>query len=54
MHRGGVWGMAQMPAVVAERPDGPDGLAVREVSRPEPRPGWAPVKVEAFGIYRSE
>ena len=33
--------MAQMRAVVAERPDGPDGLVVREVPRPEPRPGWA-------------
>jgi NADPH:quinone reductase-like Zn-dependent oxidoreductase len=29
--------MAQMRAVVAERPDGPDGLVVREVPRPEAR-----------------
>jgi NADPH:quinone reductase-like Zn-dependent oxidoreductase len=47
-------GMAQMRAVVAERPDGPDGLVVREVPRPEPRPGWALVRVEAFGLNRSE
>ena len=46
--------MAQMRAVVAERPHGPDGLVVREVPRPEPRPGWALVRVEAFGLNRSE
>src|SRR5215475_10038981 len=46
--------MAQMRAVVAERADGPDGLVVREVPRPEPREGWALVKVEAFGLNRSE
>jgi NADPH:quinone reductase-like Zn-dependent oxidoreductase len=43
-----------MRAAVAERPDGPDGLVVRDVPRPEPRPGWALVKVEAFGLNRSE
>lgn len=43
-----------MLAVVAERPDGPDGLVVREVPRPEPRAGWALVRVEAFGLNRSE
>jgi NADPH:quinone reductase-like Zn-dependent oxidoreductase len=43
-----------MRAAVAERPDGPDGLVVRDVARPEPRPGWALVRVEAFGLNRSE
>ena len=43
-----------MRAAVAERPEGPDGLVVREVARPEPRPGWALVRVEAFGLNRSE
>ena len=46
--------MPSMRAVVAERPGGPDGLVLREVPRPEPRPGWALVKVEAFGLNRSE
>jgi NADPH:quinone reductase-like Zn-dependent oxidoreductase len=43
-----------MRAAVAERPGGPDALVVREVPRPEPRPGWALVRVEAFGLNRSE
>ena len=38
----------------AERPDGPDRLIVREVPRPEPREGWALVRVEAFGLNLSE
>jgi NADPH:quinone reductase-like Zn-dependent oxidoreductase len=46
--------MAKMRAVVAQRPDGPDGLVVCNVSRPEPREGWALVRVEAFGLNRSE
>jgi NADPH:quinone reductase-like Zn-dependent oxidoreductase len=46
--------MATMRAAVAERPEGPDALVVREVPRPEPRPGWALVRVEAFGLNRSE
>src|SRR5204863_8567483 len=46
--------LPQMRPVAAEGPDGPDGLVVREVPRPEPRPGWALVRVEAFGLNRSE
>src|SRR4029078_13148518 len=33
--------------------DGAEGLVVREVPRPEPRQGWALVRVEAFGLNRS-
>jgi len=43
-----------MRAAVATRPDGADGLVVRDVPRPEPREGWALVRVEAFGLNRSE
>jgi NADPH:quinone reductase-like Zn-dependent oxidoreductase len=43
-----------MRAVVAEHPGGPDALVVRDVPRPEPRAGWALVRVEAFGLNRSE
>jgi NADPH:quinone reductase-like Zn-dependent oxidoreductase len=43
-----------MRAAVADRPGGPEALVVREVPRPEPRPGWALIRVEAFGLNRSE
>jgi hypothetical protein len=46
--------MRGMRAAVAGRPDGPDGLVVRELPTPDPRPGWALVKVEAFGLNRFE
>ena len=42
--------MQPWPSVPTE----PEGLVVREVPRPEPRPGWALVRVEAFGLNRSE
>ena len=43
-----------MRAVVIEAPGGPDVLQVREVPRPTPAPGWVLIKVEAFGLNRSE
>ncbi|WP_433164224.1 zinc-binding alcohol dehydrogenase family protein [Kribbella sp. CA-247076] len=43
-----------MRAVVLEGPVEPEELRVRRVSVPEPRPGWVRVKVEAFGLNRSE
>jgi len=47
-------GVAMMRAALAERPGGPEGLVVRDVPPPRPRPGWASVRVEAFGLDRSE
>jgi NADPH:quinone reductase-like Zn-dependent oxidoreductase len=43
-----------MKAAVVERAGGPEALQVREVERPEPREGWALVRIEAFGLNRSE
>jgi NADPH:quinone reductase-like Zn-dependent oxidoreductase len=43
-----------MRAVVIDAPGGPDVLSVREVARPAPLPGWVLIKVEAFGLNRSE
>jgi NADPH:quinone reductase-like Zn-dependent oxidoreductase len=43
-----------MRAAVVERPGGPEVLEVREVSRPEARPGWSLVRVKGFGLNRSE
>jgi hypothetical protein len=46
--------VAMMRAAVAEQPDDPERLIVREVPRAQPRPGSALVKAEAFGLSRSE
>jgi NADPH:quinone reductase-like Zn-dependent oxidoreductase len=43
-----------MKAAVAERPGPAEVLSVREVPRPEVRPGWTLVRVRAFGLNRSE
>lgn len=43
-----------MRAVVIDAPGGPDVLNVREVARPTPATGWVLIKVEAFGLNRSE
>ncbi|HEY2204023.1 MAG TPA: zinc-binding dehydrogenase [Pseudonocardia sp.] len=43
-----------MWAAVAERTGGPEVLSVREVPRPEARTGWTLVRVEGFGLNRSE
>ncbi|TDD23293.1 NADPH:quinone reductase, partial [Kribbella turkmenica] len=44
----------QMRAVVLDGPIEPEELRVRRVPVPEPPPGWVRVKVEAFGLNRSE
>src|SRR5205085_12361627 len=43
-----------MRAVVLDAPGPPEALRIRELPVPEPRPGWVLIRVEAFGINRSE
>ena len=43
-----------MRAVVIDAPGGPEVLSVREIARPTPLPGWVLIRVEAFGLNRSE
>lgn len=43
-----------MRAVVLTEPGPPESLKVSLVERPEPRDGWVRIKVEAFGLNRSE
>lgn len=45
---------ATMRAVVVDAPGGPEVLTVREVAVPVPAPGWVLIRVEAFGLNRSE
>jgi NADPH:quinone reductase-like Zn-dependent oxidoreductase len=43
-----------MRAVVIDAPGGPEVLQVRDVPIPTPAPGWVLIRVEAFGLNRSE
>jgi NADPH:quinone reductase len=43
-----------MRAVVLDGPGPPEALVIREIPVPEPRPGWALIRVMAFGLNRSE
>ncbi|WP_030166035.1 MULTISPECIES: zinc-binding dehydrogenase [Actinomycetes] len=43
-----------MRAVVADGPGGPEVLSVRRIPIPNPRTGWILLRVEAFGLNRSE
>lgn len=43
-----------MRAVVVERPGGPEALQIREMPIPVPAPGQVLIRVEAFGLNRSE
>ncbi|WP_405063352.1 zinc-binding alcohol dehydrogenase family protein [Kribbella sp. NBC_01505] len=44
----------EMRAIVLDHPVEPSELRVRRVPVPEPDPGWVRIKVEAFGLNRSE
>ncbi len=43
-----------MRAIVVEKPGSPEVLQYREIPQPQPRSGWALIKVKAFGLNRSE
>src|SRR4029450_10737779 len=43
-----------MRAVVLEAPGPADALQLRELPIPAPEPGWVLIRVEAFGLNRSE
>lgn len=43
-----------MRAIVLTSPGAPEALEIRTVPRPEPRDGWVSIRVEAFGLNRSE
>jgi NADPH:quinone reductase-like Zn-dependent oxidoreductase len=45
---------AVMRAVVVDHPGGPEVLQIRDVPVPVPAPGWILIRVEAFGLNRSE
>src|SRR5204863_139953 len=45
---------ATMRAVVLDAPGPPEGLRIRELPVPEPRPGWVLIRIRAFGVNRSE
>jgi NADPH2:quinone reductase len=45
---------ATMRAVQLDAPGPPEALRVRDLPIPEPREGWVRVRVEAFGLNRSE
>ncbi len=46
--------MATMRAIVLDAPGAASALQLREIPKPEPRDGWALMRVEAFGLNRSE
>src|SRR3954471_442615 len=45
---------AKMRAVVLDAPGPHEALAIRQLPRPEPTPGWVLIEVKAFGLNRSE
>jgi NADPH2:quinone reductase len=45
---------SSMRAVVLSAPGPVENLEIRQLPLPEPKPGWVRIKVQAFGINRSE
>ncbi|MCO4747168.1 MAG: zinc-binding dehydrogenase [Proteobacteria bacterium] len=43
-----------MRAIVLDGPGPPDALKIRDIPKPEPKAGWVLLRVEAFGLNRSE
>ena len=43
-----------MKAIQLDAPGPPEALHVRELPLPQPPPGWVRIRIEAFGINRSE
>ena len=43
-----------MKAWIIRKPGGADHFSLEEIDRPEPRPGWALIRIRAFGLNRSE
>ncbi len=46
--------MRTMKAAVIREPEAPDELRIEEIPRPPPTAGWVLIRVEAFGLNRSE
>jgi NADPH2:quinone reductase len=45
---------SMMRGIVLTVPGGPEVLEIRSLPRPDPRDGWVLIRVEAFGLNRSE
>jgi len=43
-----------MKAWIIREPGGADHFSLDEIDRPRPRPGWALIRIRAFGLNRSE
>jgi len=43
-----------MKAWIIRESGGPDHFSLEEIDHPEPRPGWALIRIRAFGLNRSE
>ena len=46
--------MTGMRAIVLDAPGPPESLQLRTIPKPKPREKWVLLRVEAFGLNRSE